>query len=58
MIGSSYVFRMISLASRPAFNFAASLVSTMTVVGITELIGSFDDFVPFRLGVVGLRINR
>ena len=27
----------------------------MTVVGITGLIGSLDDLVPFRLGVVGLR---
>ena len=45
---------MISLASRSTFNFAASLVS-MTVVGITGLIGSLDDFAPFRLGVVGLR---
>ena len=45
---------MISLASRSAFNFSASLAS-MTVVGITGLIGSFDDFASIRFGLVGLR---
>ena len=53
LIFSSYVFRMTSLASRLAFNFA-SLVS-MTVVGITGLIESLDDLAPVHLGLVGLR---
>ena len=56
MICSSYVFRMISSASRSALKFVASLVS-MTMVGITGLIGSLDDFAPFRLNMVGLIIN-
>jgi hypothetical protein len=56
LICSSYVFRMISSASRSALKFAASLVS-MTVVEITGLIGSLDDFAPFCLNVVGLIIN-